>query len=301
VQAEVSRPVGSPITSDFFSVPNFEVTNVQSTVEMENGQTLVIGGLLQNEVSGTTRKVPVLGDLPFIGSAFRLVSYDEEETELVILVTPKLVEAMDSSQRPCRLPGHETRRPTDFELFLEGILEAPRGPRDPFPNRRYVPAHKLAEPFSTGVGEGCDQGACNPCGPTSGVLHKAKASSCGTCSTPMTTGTPVVVQPVPQPQPVMAQPQPMTAAPVAVQPAPAAPVVRTSAATMPAPVVAPAAPAPTPSVAPATAPVMPKSSRALIVPSTPTPKEVEPTVPPLPPGSEAPKSDIPELPKSEQP
>ena len=109
------------------NVPGLNVAEVNTTVELEDGQTFVIGGLIQRDIQGTTVKTPILGDLPFLGTAFSSKSYDETEMETVILVTPHLVDAEDCSQAPKILPGDETRRPDDFELFLEGILEAPRG------------------------------------------------------------------------------------------------------------------------------------------------------------------------------
>src|SRR5439155_16413362 len=99
-------------------------------VQMEDGQTLAIGGLIQNRVDSNASKVPVLGDLPFFGAAFRNMTYTETEEEMIILVTPRLVDAVDCTKIPRHLPGRETRTPSDFELFLEGILEAPRGQRN---------------------------------------------------------------------------------------------------------------------------------------------------------------------------
>ena len=123
-------------------VPGRTTDRVNTTVELEDGQTFVIGGLIQHSVTGSTEKTPVLGDLPFVGAAFSSKSYQEQEKEVVILVTPHLVDAEDCSQAPKVLPGDETRRPDDFELFLEGILEAPRGPREVFPNHHYMAAYK---------------------------------------------------------------------------------------------------------------------------------------------------------------
>jgi pilus assembly protein CpaC len=113
-----------------------------TTVEIESGQTLVIGGLIQNTVTATTTMVPVLGELPFIGTIFSNKSYEELEQELVILITPHLVDPQSCDQLAKLLPGQETRSPDDFELFLEQILEAPRGPREVCPNNHYVPAWK---------------------------------------------------------------------------------------------------------------------------------------------------------------
>jgi pilus assembly protein CpaC len=111
------------------SVPGFNVRQAQVAVEVEDGQTLAIGGLIQNTINATITRVPVLGDIPFLNVLFTAKKYSEEEEELLILVTPRLVDPMTCSQIPQLLPGRETRSPDDFELFLEGILEAPRGPR----------------------------------------------------------------------------------------------------------------------------------------------------------------------------
>jgi pilus assembly protein CpaC len=147
-------------------VPGRDTQRVHTTVELEDGQTFVIGGLIQRDVTGSTTKVPVLGELPFIGAAFSSKSFTEAERELVIMVTPHLVDAMSCDQTAKMLPGQETRSPDDFELFLEGILEAPRGPREVCPGGHYVPAFKN--------------------GPTAGVYPCAGDGRCGAagCATP---------------------------------------------------------------------------------------------------------------------
>ncbi len=127
------------------SVPGFIKQSVQTTVELEDGQTFAIGGLIQHSVAGHLEKVPVLGDLPFIGSAFSSKSYKEIETELIILVTPHLVDAMTGNQLPCRLPGQETRSPDNFELFLLQMLEAPLGNYPKWQDRRFVAPHMNPE------------------------------------------------------------------------------------------------------------------------------------------------------------
>jgi pilus assembly protein CpaC len=121
-------------------VPGRVTQRVHTSVELEDGQTFVIGGLIQRESAATTRRVPVLGDLPFVGTAFRSLSHSTTERELVVLVTVNLVDPMDCNQLPRVIPGEETRRPDDFELFLEGILEAPRGQRDLCHDKVYWPA-----------------------------------------------------------------------------------------------------------------------------------------------------------------
>jgi pilus assembly protein CpaC len=136
----VSQGLG--ITVNGANSPGFTEQSVRSTVMLESGQTFAIGGLIQNTVQATASKTPVLGDLPFIGTGFSSVSYQTRESELVILVTPRLVHPMDPCQAPKRLPGQETRTPDDYELFLENILEAPRGQRKVWNGKCYNAAYK---------------------------------------------------------------------------------------------------------------------------------------------------------------
>ena len=142
---------GRGITTAFGFTPGFNETQVRSSVMLQSGQTFAIGGLLETTVQASAQKVPYLGDLPLLGAAFSNVSHDERETELLILVTPRLVEPLDCSQVPRRVPGKETRSPDDYELFVEQLLEAPRGARKIFENKRYVPAYRHAQNTGTGL------------------------------------------------------------------------------------------------------------------------------------------------------
>ncbi|MFN4257785.1 MAG: type II and III secretion system protein family protein [Gemmataceae bacterium] len=114
---------------------------VRTSVIMEDGQTFAIGGLIQRSATATTAKVPLLGEIPFLGVLFSQKEYSDTEREVLVLVTPRLVDPLDCAQAPCKVPGMETRKPDDFELFLEGIIEAPRGQRKVFHGHRYVPAY----------------------------------------------------------------------------------------------------------------------------------------------------------------
>src|SRR5262245_4823882 len=166
-------------------VPGRLTQRVRTTVEIETGQTLVIGGLIQRLTNATLTRVPVLGALPFIGTAFSTKVFQETESELIVLITPHLIDPIDCSQLPKVLPGLETRSPDDFELFLEGILEAPRGSREVFPDCRYRPAYKngpTAGLMPCAGGNGCghggwkghgDHGGCNTCSGHGGVVMPA--------------------------------------------------------------------------------------------------------------------------------
>ncbi|MGL4553056.1 MAG: type II and III secretion system protein family protein, partial [Gemmataceae bacterium] len=142
VEPEVSAlDAGAGVAIAGATVPGRATQRIHTTVEMETGQTFVIGGLIQKTVTANASKVPVLGQLPFIGAAFSTKNHSEDESELVVMVTPHLVDAQSACQVVKVLPGQETRNPDDCELFLEGLLEAPRGPRAMFVNGRYIPAH----------------------------------------------------------------------------------------------------------------------------------------------------------------
>jgi pilus assembly protein CpaC len=89
---------------------------VQTTVELADGQSFALAGLLNNNVSATTDAVPLLGDVPILGQLFRSTKYLRKETELVVLVTPRLVAPMNPDQTPL-LPGEHWRYPTEFQLY----------------------------------------------------------------------------------------------------------------------------------------------------------------------------------------
>ena len=187
--------------------PGFDSRSIQTVVEMENGQTFAIGGLINNTVNGTAIKVPVLGDLPFFGTLFRQTAYNEVEQELVIIVTPRFVDPMDCSQLKTKLPGQETRSPTDFELFLEGILEAPRGPREICPDGMYRPAHYWSP----------NGGRCYPAGANGTTTGGHVNCAANGVVMPMSNGKLAEVQAMPPAPaattpPASAQPQPASRA-----------------------------------------------------------------------------------------
>lgn len=98
-------------------VPALTDRNVDTTVELAEGQTLALAGLLQDEVSASNKQFPVLGDVPILGALFRSVQYQKTETELVILVTPELVHGLDPSD-VTTAPGEKWRDPNDAQLYL---------------------------------------------------------------------------------------------------------------------------------------------------------------------------------------
>jgi pilus assembly protein CpaC len=107
-------------------VPGLNTRKAQTTVELREGQTLAIAGLLQLTLSGQTNRIPGLGDLPIIGPFFSNTNSGRIEKELVVLVTPYLVEPMSHGQVP-PTPGDEVKEPNDLEFFFLNRIEARTG------------------------------------------------------------------------------------------------------------------------------------------------------------------------------
>ena len=100
-----------------FVVPSLTTRRAETTVELGSGQSFMIAGLLQNRNRNNIEKAPFLGDLPILGMLFRSTSYQRDETELVIVVTPYLVRPVSHQMA---IPADGYRAPTDAQLNLEG-------------------------------------------------------------------------------------------------------------------------------------------------------------------------------------
>ena len=108
-----------------FNVPGFTTREVDTAVELKAGQTLALAGLVQSRIEAQERGLPFLGDLPFLGAAFRSVREQVNEIELLILVTPEFVDGMDPHEVPQCGPGMESVSPTNCQLYWGGHLEVP--------------------------------------------------------------------------------------------------------------------------------------------------------------------------------
>jgi pilus assembly protein CpaC len=107
-------------------VPGLNTRKAQTTVELREGQTLAIAGLLQLTLNGNTNRIPGLGDLPILGPFFSNTTSQRIEKELVVLVTPYLVEPMQKEQVPPG-PGDEVKGPNDLEVFFLNRIEGRTG------------------------------------------------------------------------------------------------------------------------------------------------------------------------------
>ncbi|RLS52678.1 MAG: hypothetical protein DWH91_16095 [Planctomycetota bacterium] len=126
IAPEVSeRDFSSAVNVNGFVVPGINTRRVNTQVEMNFGETLMIGGLISRRRTATANKIPVLGELPLIGAAFSRKQHDMGETELLIMVTPEMAGPMRPDQVPQDVPGWLQDEPTMNELFSGGLLEVP--------------------------------------------------------------------------------------------------------------------------------------------------------------------------------
>ncbi|MDG6774899.1 pilus assembly protein N-terminal domain-containing protein [Thiomicrorhabdus sp. ZW0627] len=100
-------------------VPGFRSRRANTTITLAPGQSFVIGGLIQDNLRSTVSKIPLLGDIPIIGALFRSTSYEKDQSELAILVTPTFVEPIEAGTK-VSLPGERLQRPSAADGFFMG-------------------------------------------------------------------------------------------------------------------------------------------------------------------------------------
>ncbi len=108
-----------------FTVNGFRTRSTSTTVELRDGESFAIAGLLQDDFTDGISKVPWLGDIPILGTLFRSADYQRNQSELVIIVSAHLVSP--TTGEALALPTDRVRPPTEREFFLGGIDAAPAG------------------------------------------------------------------------------------------------------------------------------------------------------------------------------
>jgi pilus assembly protein CpaC len=109
------------VTINGLNVPGLSVRRATTTVELRDGQSFAIAGLLQSNFSDGIRQLPWVGDIPILGALFRSSEYQRDETELMIIVTPHLVKPAPAGT--LATPVDNFIPPNNFDLFLMGRLE----------------------------------------------------------------------------------------------------------------------------------------------------------------------------------
>jgi len=116
------------ITIQGFTIPSITTRRVKTVVELKDGQSFAIGGLIRENVREQISKFPLLGDIPILGALFRSSSFLKSETELVIIVTVHIIKSLDVVKQT--VPTDFFVEPSDYEFFIEGKMEGPRQSRD---------------------------------------------------------------------------------------------------------------------------------------------------------------------------
>ncbi len=134
VSPEVSEiDYTAAMTISGYVVPGLTTRKASTRVELKDGQSFAIAGLLNNTVRESIHKFPLLGDIPILGALFRSSSFQKDETELVIVVTPHLVKPFYAGSQP--LPTDSFVEPDSFEFNMLGLMEG----RDHADNKTGVP------------------------------------------------------------------------------------------------------------------------------------------------------------------
>jgi len=137
VAPEVSELSTTGVTVGGSVFPSFTTRRVSTTVQLHDGQSFAIAGLIKNNVTETIRRFPVLGNIPFLGALFRSSEFQNDKTELIFVVTPRLVKPLPPDYK---LPTDSFNPPDKKEFFLNGELEGkPAEPAKPTPPSK-VPA-----------------------------------------------------------------------------------------------------------------------------------------------------------------
>jgi pilus assembly protein CpaC len=149
------------VISGGVSVPGISTRRGATTLQLKDGQSFVMAGLLKEESATTISKFPFLGDIPIIGSLFTSKSFQKSESELMIMVTPRLVRALNADELP-PLPGAAERsNVSDVDFFLRNLpperpaqkSDAPVQPEAALPQPQAAPHPRPADqpPVFTGA------------------------------------------------------------------------------------------------------------------------------------------------------
>ncbi len=129
VAAEVSElnregvGISAPGVAGLAVLPSFTSRRARTTVQLVDGQSFAIGGLIRNNNSTNIRAFPVLGELPIIGALFRSTEFQTDKSELVFVITPRLVKPLPANYA---LPTDNYVPPTRSDVHLHGRLEGRR-------------------------------------------------------------------------------------------------------------------------------------------------------------------------------
>jgi pilus assembly protein CpaC len=120
------------------AVPTFTTRRISTTVQLRDGQSLAIGGLLQDNIRESIKRFPILGELPILGALFRSNEFQKNRTELLVVVTPRLIKPL---QPDYMLPTDGFTQPDRSEFMFDGKIEGSQAgsPLRRLPASQYPP------------------------------------------------------------------------------------------------------------------------------------------------------------------
>lgn len=144
VEPEVSSiDPNASITLNGITIPGLQTRRASTTLELRDGESFAIAGLLQRDFKTNARQLPLLGSIPILGALFRSAQFQKGETELLIVVTPRLVAPVRPDQ--IKLPTDRVKDPNDVDVFLKG---EPYTPQSLAPGgAKQAPAKKKGEGY----------------------------------------------------------------------------------------------------------------------------------------------------------
>jgi pilus assembly protein CpaC len=107
------------ITTSGFIIPALRTRRMTTHLEVKDGQTFAMAGLLKDEDRNIVNKFPLVGDVPILGNLFKSSSWQSQQTELVVLVTPHIAKPL--APNAARLPTDKWASPSDAEKYLLGL------------------------------------------------------------------------------------------------------------------------------------------------------------------------------------
>ncbi|WP_232366590.1 type II and III secretion system protein family protein [Alteripontixanthobacter muriae] len=126
VEPEVSSiDPSASLTLNGLTIPGLRTRRASTVLELRDGESFAIAGLIQQDFQTTVNQVPILGSIPIIGTLFRSSSFQKGETELLIIVTPRLVQPIRPDQ--VRLPTDRVPDPVQADVLLNGTDYRPVG------------------------------------------------------------------------------------------------------------------------------------------------------------------------------
>jgi pilus assembly protein CpaC len=117
-------------------LPSINTRRASTTIQLRDGESFAIGGLIKNNVTQTIAALPLLGEIPILGALFRSTAFQTDQSELLFVVTPRLTQPLPT---PYALPTDSFKPPTRAEFFLQGQMQgqeaaaAPQGSAAPPP------------------------------------------------------------------------------------------------------------------------------------------------------------------------